>query len=80
MPNNPTPGLYRHYKGGLYTVIGVGLHTETEQPLVLYRGVNGRFWARPLEMWNELIDGRPRFVRLDDTEHPAGSASATREG
>ncbi len=33
------PGLYRHYKGGTYQVIGVARHSETDEQLVVYRCV-----------------------------------------
>jgi hypothetical protein len=37
VPEMPEPGLYRHYKGGLYTLIAVGRHSETEEWLAIYR-------------------------------------------
>ena len=48
-----TPGLYQHYKGGRYEVIGEATHTETEEALVLYRALYGErgLWVRPLEMF-----------------------------
>jgi len=61
------PGLYRHYKGGTYQVIGVARHSETDEQLVVYRCVydNYSLWVRPLAMFLEtvLVDGRtvPRF-------------------
>lgn len=30
------PGVYRHFKGGTYQVLGVGVHTETQRPYVIY--------------------------------------------
>jgi len=33
--SNLEPGLYEHYKGKQYEVVGVGLHTETLEPLVI---------------------------------------------
>ena len=65
----PEPGPYRHYKGGLYTVVCVGRHSETEEWLVAYRAeADGSFWIRPLAMWVERVvhDGVevPRFARL----------------
>ena len=33
------PGLYRHYKGNLYEVLGIVTHSETEELLVLYRAL-----------------------------------------
>lgn len=63
MPALPRTGLYRHYKGGLYTLICVGRHSETEEWLVTYRSqARGDYWVRPLAMWSELIDGEPRFA------------------
>jgi hypothetical protein len=55
--------LYRHYKGGLYRKLGVVTHSETEESLVLYRAeATGRLWVRPAAMWDELVDGAPRFA------------------
>lgn len=61
------PGKYRHYKGQNYEVFEVARHSETEEPLVIYRCLYGDFswWARPLSMFRETveIDGEtiPRF-------------------
>ena len=60
-------GRYRHYKGQEYQVLGVARHSETEEPMVVYRALYGEFglWVRPLVMFQELvvIEGlsRPRF-------------------
>ena len=63
MPELPPAGPYRHYKGGLYTLICVGRHSETEEWLVTYRSeARGDYWVRPLAMWNEAVDGVPRFA------------------
>lgn len=61
------PGRYRHYKGNYYLVIDVARHSETEEPMVVYRCLygDGSLWVRPLAMFveNVLVDGRavPRF-------------------
>ncbi len=68
------PGRYRHYKGQQYQVLGVARHSETEEPMVVYRALYGEFglWVRPLAMFMESVevDGvlRPRFefVTSDD--------------
>lgn len=56
------PGLYRHYKGGLYRVIGVARHSETEEFVVVYQALYGEqgLWVRPLGMFEEMVvvDGR----------------------
>lgn len=63
VPMEITPGWYKHRKGGVYYVIGVGQHTESEDyelmfsdsDLVFYQGLDGKLWARPLTMF---VDGR----------------------
>ncbi|MFT5938462.1 MAG: hypothetical protein ACI8R9_000570 [Paraglaciecola sp.] len=63
-----TPGIYRHYKGNDYEVIGVAKHSEDETQLVVYRPLYGAgdLWVRPLDMFveNVEIDGQslPRFA------------------
>jgi hypothetical protein len=62
-------GLYRHYKGGQYEVIDTARHSETLEPMTVYRALYGEhgLWVRPAAMFNEqvLIDGvmQPRFVK-----------------
>lgn len=50
-------GMYRHYKGNEYEVIGIARHSETLEPMVIYRAMYGEreFWVRPLEMFLEKI-------------------------
>ena len=54
------PGPYRHYKGGLYEVIGTVRHSETLEPLTLYRALYGErgLWVRPAAMFNEEVVSR----------------------
>lgn len=48
---------YRHYKGGLYKVINIAIHTETDEALVIYQGLDtNKVWARPKEMFEETIE------------------------
>jgi hypothetical protein len=51
-------GLYRHYKGNTYQVIGIAKHSETEEDLVVYRALYGEcgLWVRPLDMFCEKIE------------------------
>jgi hypothetical protein len=55
-------GLYRHYKGGHYEVLGIARHSETEEELVVYRPLYGEesLWVRPLQMFLETVqvDGK----------------------
>jgi hypothetical protein len=61
-------GRYRHYKGNEYELIGVVRHSETCEPLALYRPLYGEggLWVRPWAMFFETvtIDGvqQPRFA------------------
>lgn len=54
-------GIYRHYKGGLYDVLDIVIHTETNEEMVVYEDVKGKRYVRPLSMWNEEVNGKPRF-------------------
>lgn len=72
-------GRYRHYKGGLYEVLGVARHSETLEPLVLYRSCGGQevgMWVRPFLMFVERIkDGpvtRERFEYLGEASGALG--------
>jgi hypothetical protein len=64
------PGRYRHYKGMEYEVVGTVRHSETLEPLTLYRALYGEhgLWVRPAAMFNEevVIDGvqQPRFRKI----------------
>ena len=55
----PIPlGVYRHYKGYEYEVVGFARHSETLEDMVIYRALYGDrgVWVRPLPMWDELIE------------------------
>lgn len=64
------PGRYRHYKGGEYEVIGIARHSETLEPLVVYRPLynDSGWWVRPHAMFvgQVVVDGvsRPRFAAV----------------
>ena len=64
------PGRYRHFKGNEYEVIGIARHSETCEPMVIYRALygDGGLWCRPASMWNETVDREgktyKRFERL----------------
>jgi hypothetical protein len=72
LPTEPKPGLYRHYKGNEYRVVGLARHSETLEPLVVYEalyGERGR-WVRPAAMFTGTVavDGQrvPRFARIGE--------------
>lgn len=66
------PGLYRHYKGNSYQVIGIARHSESGEELVVYRPLYGEsgLWVRPLAMFVEAVEvdgiSQPRFSWLND--------------
>ena len=57
------PGKYRHFKGNYYEVIGVASHSETMEPMVVYRALYGEggLWVRPAVMWNEIVE-KPEYT------------------
>lgn len=69
------PGLYQHYKGNKYTVLGVGRHTEVDEYFVVYSPAEQKpgvpsIWLRPYTMFTETIevDGKvlPRFKKVEE--------------
>ena len=67
MTEDIRPGRYLHFKGKEYEVLGIATHSETLEPMVVYRPLYGErgLWVRPAGMWNESVekDGKrvPRF-------------------
>ena len=59
---------HRHYKGGLYRVVGVAKHSETLEPMIVYEHLWPNppgLWVRPKEMFEGHIEnGRLRFTPL----------------
>ncbi|MGM9669420.1 MAG: DUF1653 domain-containing protein [Faecousia sp.] len=66
------PGKYRHFKGREYELIGIAKHSETLEPMVVYRQLYGEhgLWVRPAAMWTETVDRDgyhgPRFQYIGD--------------
>jgi hypothetical protein len=59
------PGRYRHFKGGEYEVLAVATHSETHEPMVVYRPLynDTGWWVRPLAMFVETVVHEGRQVR-----------------
>ena len=66
------PGKYRHFKGKEYQVMGIASHSETMEPMVVYRALYGEggLWVRPAAMWTEWVDREdyhgPRFCFVEE--------------
>jgi hypothetical protein len=64
------PGRYRHFKGGLYEVLSLARHSETEEEFVVYRPLAGEagWWIRPRSMFFDDVTlvgiSVPRFAWL----------------
>ena len=65
------PGKYRNLKGGEYELLGIARHSETLEPMVVYRALYGEggLWVRPAAMWNEIVEKEnyigPRFILIE---------------
>ena len=66
------PGRYRHFKGREYELLFTATHSETMEPMVVYRALYGErgVWVRPAAMWEETVEreGRvmPRFTYIGE--------------
>lgn len=65
-------GLYEHYKGKKYKVLGVAKHSETLEEMVVYQAQYGDFgiWVRPKDMFFENVEVNgeimPRFRKIEE--------------
>ena len=66
------PGRYRHFKGNEYEVLTIARHSETTEPMVVYKALYGEggVWVRPADMWNETVTREgvtcKRFTKIED--------------
>ena len=51
-------GIYEHYKGNRYELLGIANHSETLEKMVIYKALYGEneLWVRPVSMWNETVE------------------------
>lgn len=72
----PVAGIYRHYKGQRYQVLGTARHSETLEELVVYRALYGEhgLWVRPAAMFGETVtvdrETVPRFTLETASPNP----------
>jgi len=72
-------GIYKHYKGNNYEVIGIARHSETLEKMVVYKALyqadlpagqagDNNLWIRPLTMFTEQVnvggEWLPRFQKV----------------
>lgn len=68
------PGIYRHFKGNFYEVLFMAKHSETQEPMVVYKALYGEhgIWVRPAAMWYEHVEKNgysgPRFYPAEGEE------------
>lgn len=71
---NIKPGIYEHFKGKQYRVLGVGKHTETMEDLVVYEALYdnklSKIWCRPASMFTDIVEYQekktPRFKLIKE--------------
>jgi hypothetical protein len=75
------PGIYRHYKGKDYEVIGLAHHSETQEELVVYKALYdspefgpGALWVRPLKMFTQTVKTNGKTVPRFKSVKPARRA------
>ena len=58
-------GIYKHYKGKEYRVLGIATHSETLEKMVVYQALYGTYgiWVRPINMWNEVVEVNGQQVK-----------------
>ena len=66
------PGKYRLFKGNEYELLYIARHSETLEPMVVYKALYGEqgIWVRPAHMWTEQVERNgytgPRFYKTED--------------
>lgn len=58
------PGIYQHFKGGRYQVLGSAVHSENDEVMVVYFPLYGdqAWFVRPLEMFLEQVEYEGKWV------------------
>ncbi len=58
-------GIYRHFKGGKYEVIGIAKHSETLESFIVYKALYGEnnLWVRPLKMFLEEVEVNGKKIK-----------------
>lgn len=82
MTTHPVRGIYQHYKGAYYEVLDVARHSETEEPLVVYRALYGEYglWCRPLDMFMESVITNEKSGKEGDNSQDNSSQDGNIKG
>lgn len=58
-------GIYKHFKGNKYEVLGMATHSETLEEMVVYKALYGEggIWVRPVGMWEEEVEHEGKIVK-----------------
>ena len=69
-------GRYRHFKGNEYEVLAIARHSETQEPMVVYKALYGdqAVWVRPASMWTEEVP------EPNDPNEPKSGKSDSKSG
>lgn len=61
---------WKHYKGGKYEIVGMAIHSETLEEMIIYKMLYetekfkmGTIWARPKSMWFEEVEWEGKRVK-----------------
>lgn len=67
----PAKGIYRHFKGNRYELLDIAFHSETLEPMVVYRALYRKreLWVRPAAMWNEKVEYKGMIVSRFELEN-----------
>ena len=74
MKSEIKPGRYRHFKGNEYEVLFTAIHSETLEPMVVYRALygEGKIWVSPASMWEETVEREGKVYQRFTYLGPSG--------
>lgn len=60
-------GIYKHYKGDLYIVEDIAMHSETLEPCVVYRALyeEAKLWVRPISLFIDKVNKNGQIYRFE---------------